>query len=132
MLNINKCKTVVLCFIFAFILLGIGCISYTQKRENTPLPQEEVQKEYSDYNTTKTEKGNTACIQENRQATGQCCEGLEPIAVDHAFTVCKPIGTKVWSAGTCTKAGDAPYVDAPCCEGLDTFTVNNKVICMAK
>lgn len=72
-------------------------------------------------NFLKPDKGNNtiSCISEGVPVGDKmCCEGLEPVAVDHAMTMCMPKGTRGYDSKACVKEGGVRLIDNKCCPGL--------------
>ena len=86
--------------------------------------------------TTKADSEETpplasTCTAEGQQSDGNCCEGLESVAKDHAFSTCEKIGTPGWEPGGCSAEGEMPYISSLCCEGLTPVSGDdNKQVCV--
>jgi len=106
-------------FFIAIVILfsiGAGC-EFSRKQPE------------SQHNTQETIVTEELCLSEGKTGDIPCCEGLELVAVDHAFASCEKIRTKSWEAGQCSDVGEIPYIDKPCCDGLTAVEHDTVFLC---
>ncbi len=121
--------------LLALLFIGGGCSykydSEWNRQDKSGSEEKATSTESSASDWPKPGDPDFICVKEGQNPAGDvaCCPGLEPVAVDDAYSVCGKTGTG-YKPRVCAAPGEIITADTPnCCAGLDVVEKDNKFVC---